>query len=133
MRIVFDTNVLIAAFISHGVCADLVEHCIHHHEIVASEFIFAEFSKNLSVKLKTPISDVNEAVRLLRSRIAVVAPLNLGTRVCRDPKDDHILGAAIQGDCQCIITGDKDLLILKKHRGIKIILPRDFWEYESRC
>jgi len=111
----------------------LFEHCIHYHEIVASELIFAEFSKNLSAKFKIPVPEVKEAVRLLRSRITVVAPLDLGTRVCRDPKDDHILGAAIQGDCQCIITGDKDLLAVKKHRDIKIILPRDFWEYEGRA
>lgn len=72
-------------------------------------------------------------MRLLRVRITVVASLDLGTRVCRDPKDDHILGTAIQGDCRCIIIGDKDLLTVKKHRDIKIIIPRNFWEYESRA
>jgi len=132
MRIVLDTNILIAAFISHGACADLFEHCIRYHEIVASEFIFTESSDNLTTKFKIPAREVNQAVQLLRSRIAVVVPLNLGTRVSRDPKDDPILGTVIQGDCQCIVTGDKDLLALKKYRGINIISPGDFWEYENK-
>ncbi len=132
MRIVLDTNILIAAFISHGACADLFEHCVRYYEIVASEFIFTEFSKKLTTRFKIPTREATEAVQLLRSRIAVVAPLNLGRRVCRDPKDDPILGTAIRGECQCIITGDKDLLTLKKYRGTKIISPRDFWEYENK-
>ncbi len=132
MKIVLDTNVLIAAFISHGACADLFEHCVRYHEIVASEFIFTEFFNKLTTKFKIPALEANKAVQLLHSRIAVVVPLNLSTRVCRDPKDDSILGTAIQGDCQCIITGDKDLLAFKKYGGINIISPRDFWEYENK-
>ena len=132
MSIVLDTNILIAAFISHGACADLFEHCIRYHEIVTSEFIFTEFSHNLTTKFEIPASEANEAVQLLRSRITVVVPSALGRRVCRDPKDDPILGTAIQGGCQYIITGDKDLLDLKKYRGINIISPRDFWKYENK-
>ncbi len=132
MRIVLDTNILIAAFVSHGVCADLLEHCVHYHEMITSEFIFTEFSNNLTTKFKIPASEANKAVQLLRSRVTVVVPSELGRKVCRDPKDDPILGTAIQGNCQCIITGDKDLLTLKKYRGINIISPRDFWKYENK-
>jgi len=39
MRLVLDTNVLIAALISRGACAELLEHCALHHAIVASEVI----------------------------------------------------------------------------------------------
>ena len=132
MRIVLDTNILIAAFISHGACADLFEHCVRYHEIVASEFIFTEFFNKLTTKFEVPASEAKKAVQLLRSRIPVVAPSNLGTRVCSDPKDDPILGTAIQGDCQYIITGVKDFLALNKYRGIDIISPRGFWEYENK-
>jgi len=132
MRIVLDTNILIAAFISHGACADLFEHCVHYHEMITSEFVFTEFSHNLTTKFEIPASEANKAVQLLRSRVTVVVPSGLGGRVCRDPKDDPILGTAIQGNCQCIITGDKDLLALKKYRGIKIISPGDFWKYEDK-
>lgn len=132
MRIVLDTNILIAAFISHGACADLFEHCVRYYEIVASEFIFTEFFNKLTTKFEIPATETKKAVQLLRSRIPVVAPSNLGTRVCSDPNDDPILGTAIQGDCRYIITGDKDFLALKKYRGIDIIFPQGFWEYENK-
>jgi len=44
----------------------------------------------------------------------------------RDPDDDNILTAAISRKCDSIITGDKDLLVLKQHEGINIFNPRDF-------
>ena len=46
--------------------------------------------------------------------------------MCRDPDDDNILAAAESGKCDCIITGDKDLLVLKAYKGIDILNPREF-------
>lgn len=132
MKIVFDTNVLIAAFISHGVCAELFEHCVRCHKIIASEFIFTEFSDNLITKFKFSKHEVNQSVQLLLSRIVIVTPLDLDKDICRDPKDNLILGTALQGKCQCIISGDKDLLVLKKYKDIDIISPQDFWKYEEK-
>ncbi len=132
MRIVFDTNVLIAAFISHGVCSELFEHCVRCHKIIASKFILTEFSEKLTTKFKSSKCEVNKATQLLLSRLVIVTPLDLEKPVCRDPKDDFILGTALQGKCQCIISGDKDLLILKKYKGIDIIPPQDFWKYEEK-
>jgi len=45
---------------------------------------------------------------------------------CRDPKDNKFLELAVAGDANCIVTGDKDLLVLNPFRGIKIISPSDF-------
>jgi predicted nucleic acid-binding protein len=42
-----------------------------------------------------------------------------------------ILAAALTGKCDCIITGDKDLLVLKAHAGIGILSPRDFITNEN--
>ncbi len=132
MKIVLDTNILIAAFISHGACTELFEHCVRNHDVIGSEFILKEFSKHMTGKFKVPAREVSQTMRLLRSRISVVVPVKLDKNVCRDPKDHHILGGAIKGKCQCIITGDKDLLILKKFQGVNIFSPRQFWEYESK-
>jgi uncharacterized protein len=67
-----------------------------------------------------------EAASVLRSRMTVVPASRLESPVCRDPDDDNILAAAISGKCDCIITGDKDLLVLKQYEGIDIFTPRDF-------
>lgn len=46
--------------------------------------------------------------------------------LCRDPKDDKSLELAVAANADCIVTGDKDLLVLNPFRGIKIISPGDF-------
>jgi len=47
-----NTNVLIAAFITRGVCSDVLEHCVRRHVLVTSEFILNEFCEKLIHKFK---------------------------------------------------------------------------------
>lgn len=65
----------------------------------------------------------------MRSRCYII---ELEQPVCRDPDDDNILAAALAGECVCIITGDKDLLVLDNFAGINIVSPNEFAEFESR-
>lgn len=46
--------------------------------------------------------------------------------VCRDPDDNKFLALAFDGDADCIITGDQDLLVLHPFQGIPILSPADF-------
>lgn len=126
MKIVLDTNVLIAALIARGISHQLVEHCAVRHTLFTSDFIIEETRENLVEKFGYSEELAAEAVSVLRSRMTLVPASKLETPVCRDPDDDNILAAAISGKCDCIITGDKDLLVLKQHEGIDIFTPRDF-------
>ena len=132
MRIVIDTNVLIAAFISRGVCNELLEHCVLHHDVVLSQFILDEFEDNLTGKFKFTRREAIAAVTLLKSRCSVVATQSLPSPVSRDPDDDNVIATAISGTCGYIITGDKDLLELGKTGEILIISPNDFWQIEEK-
>ena len=131
MKIVFDTNVLIAAFLTHGHCAELLEHCVYHHDIYISEFIINEFSDKMIHKFNIPVKELKEAVHLLTYRFSIVKPIEFDKQVCRDPDDDTILGTAVRVHADCVLSGDKGLLDLKKFREIDILLPRAFWEYEK--
>ncbi len=131
MRIVLDTNVLIAAFIARGVCHDLLEHCVRAHELILSDFILNKFHEKLTEKFKYPVEEAGDAIELLRSRIEIVEPTAITPGVCRDPDDDNVLGTAVAGSCALIITGDKDLLVLEKFRGISIVAPAGFQDYEA--
>jgi putative PIN family toxin of toxin-antitoxin system len=131
MRILLDTNVLISAFIADGTCADLLEHCARCHALVTSAFILAEFREKLTDKFGFSQREVREAVALLLSRMCVVAPKPLDARVCRDQDDDNVLAAALAGQCDCIVTGDRDLLDLAAFRGIPVVSPGDFWRLET--
>ena len=45
---------------------------------------------------------------------------------CRDAKDNKFLELAINGQANCIITGDRDLLVLRPCKDISIFHPIDF-------
>jgi putative PIN family toxin of toxin-antitoxin system len=132
MRILFDTNVLIAAFISRGACSELFEHCAARHRVIGSQFILDELREHLAGKFKFAAQDVEQVVALLESAIDLVPPSDLGERICRDASDDVILATAAAGNADCIVTGDEDLLVLREFRGIPILRPGQFSDFEAR-
>jgi len=85
----------------------------------------------LREEFRTPQAEAREAVRLLRTRVEIVRPSELGQPVCRDADDDMVLATAQAGQCVAIVTGDADLLVLEQWRHIAIIRPRDFWRFEA--
>jgi len=131
VRAVFDTNVLIASLISRGFCNELLEHCFLNHTLVTSEFILGEVKEKLVEKFKYSTETAEEAVALFRAGMEIVTPVALASQVSRDPDDDNILATAVAGNCDCIITGDKDLLVLKQFEGISVLSPREFLEQEK--
>ncbi len=131
MKVLLDTNVLIAAFITKGVCSELLEHCLRRHEVILSEFILDEFSKNLVKKFKYSGEEADSAIRLLKLRVSLFKPAPLSQPACRDEDDDMVIATAITGGAVCIVTGDKDLLVLKEYQGIAILKPADFSAFEA--
>lgn len=132
MRIVLDTNVLVAAFIAHGNCNELLEYCIVHHEVVLSNFILEELLAVLTRRFDFTQAEAQAAIRLLRTRMHLVDPSRLPIPVCRDPDGDTILAAARTARCVAIVTGDKDLTDLKQYEGVRILMPPEFWEFENK-
>jgi uncharacterized protein len=131
MRVVFDTNVLISAFIANGLCCELLEHCGRQHTVVVSDFLLLEFRERLVAKFKYTAEEAEAAAGLIQSVAKVVAPLDLGSPVCRDHDDDAVIGTGVAGNAACIVTGDSDLLVLKAYRGITILRPSEFVEFEA--
>lgn len=126
MKIVLDSNVLIAAFATRGLCEVILEHCLNEHEIILSEFILKEVKKNLKVKIKVPNNIVSDIETFLRSHSNILSPPKLKEKICRDPDDDNILSLAVFSQADFVITGDNDLLVLKSYKKIPIITPRKF-------
>lgn len=128
MRVVFDTNVYIAAFVADGICARLVRRARKREcELYLCHVITAEFSTKLKTKFRCTAKEIGQACSLISE--AAVAVLNEGTLaspVCRDQKDDPILSCAETAAAEYLVTGDKDLLVLKCHERCQILSPRDF-------
>jgi uncharacterized protein len=131
MRIFFDTNVIISAFITHGHASELFNYCLANHKNYTSDFVIAELEKNL-IKFNYSKDEVSIVASFLSTNFSIVSSYNkLENRICRDEDDDNILAAACKSKVDCIITGDKDLLILKEFSSIPILSPRDFWSFEK--
>lgn len=131
MRILLDTNVLVAALVARGTCADLVEHCVRVHTIMSSPALVAELEDVLLRKLRQRKTDARSAARLFEGTFTLVAPESLATPVCRDPADDKVLATALSGQCAVIVSGDRDLLVLDPFEGIRIVTPAAFWKWEA--
>ncbi|PIW90762.1 MAG: putative toxin-antitoxin system toxin component, PIN family, partial [Nitrospirae bacterium CG_4_8_14_3_um_filter_44_28] len=127
MRVVLDSNVIIAAFASRGLCSEVFEVCLSGHSIVTSEHILSEVKTNLIKKIRLPESIVKDIMEYLRDEAERVNPSELTDSPCRDKDDNIIIGTALSGNAEFIITGDEDLLVLKTYKGIDIITPREFW------
>jgi len=128
IKVVLDTNVIIAAFAARGLSNSVFELCIDRYEVIISEFIIKEISKKLTDKIKLPLERINEIIDFLRDSCTLVDYEKPKEKICRDEKDDEILALAKNSESEYIITGDKDLLILENFSGIKIINPRGLWE-----
>lgn len=131
MRVLLDTNVLIAAFVARGACTELFEHCARNHTLVTWPALLAELDVTLRRNFGASVRDASAVVALLRPRFESVDPRPLDEPVCRDPDDDQVLAAALGGRCDCIVTGDRDLLVLGSFSGIPIVKPMDFWKIET--
>jgi putative PIN family toxin of toxin-antitoxin system len=127
MRIVFDTNVLFAAFVARtGLCAKIFEECLLAHEIFLSQFILSELRRILSEKSSLENNLIDSAIQSLVEASTDVQPMAVQPNVIRDANDAAILGTALAAKANLLISGDKDLLILKTFDEFEIISPREF-------
>lgn len=135
VRAVLDANTLISAV-------------INVRASVSQEIYQASKSKHfiliISPQILSEADDVLRRARLMRvhkysfkqlrkiiKEIANVSYPVLGNtkvEIVRDPDDDKIISAALEGKADYIVTRDRDLLDLKQYQEIKIITPEEFME-----
>ena len=129
LRLVVDTNVLISSLISIPMMA-VIRLAVQKHIVLFSVEILKEFKDVMDrPKLKGRIIDAHK--NELTSSLLVEGELILVTRdvnICRDPFDDHLLAFCKDGKADLLITGDKDLLVLKKFGRTRIVAPAQFLE-----
>lgn len=127
MKAVFDTNVLVAAFVTEGVCAKLLGRARRKQlDLVISPFILKEFENVLLKKFSASKEQLRATAKLISEVAQTVIPEPKVSGVCRDPDDDQILSCALSARADYLVTGDSDLLELKEFRGIKILTPGAF-------
>lgn len=128
MKAVFDTNVLVAALITEGLCGRLlIRGRKRQFELILCPHILKEFQKILTSKFSLSRSETGEALALVsEAATSIVHPVERVSGICRDPSDDKVLACALAAKSDYLVSGDADLLELKTFRGIKIVKPKEF-------
>ncbi|WP_189563403.1 putative toxin-antitoxin system toxin component, PIN family [Persicitalea jodogahamensis] len=130
-----DTNVLLSAlFFKSGLSAAVLNYAILGNEPITSEWLLTEFH----TKLNSPAfrkknrnyhfdeETISRITDFTRHAFKLLTPDNPLPTLCRDPDDNNVLQLAEYGQAHYLITGDKDLLILKNFGSCQIVSPRSF-------
>ncbi len=128
MKVYLDTNVLVAAYATRGLCADLLHTVLAEHQLVIGEAALAEARRVLRKKIRLSSEVVAEVEAFLRQQAMVVTdPTPLLIRL-RDADDLVILADALAGEADVLVTGDRDLLDIADRAPLPIVTPRGMWE-----
>lgn len=123
-----DANVIVAAFAGRGLCAEVFEVCLKECEIILEDDLINEIESTFQRKIKLPAEKTSSILQFILTQARIIKPNIKEKLVCRDPSDIQVLAAALETKADVIITGDEDLLILKKIGTTAIITPRQFWD-----
>lgn len=107
MRVFLDTNVLVAAFATRGLCSDVLRYVLAQHQLMTGEVVLRELRREQEVV----------------GRPAKPADVNL-----RDPDDAWVVASAVAGHADVLVTGDRDLLDAADQLPVRVLDPRAFWE-----
>ncbi len=125
MKLVFDTNVVVAGIVAEGLCREILEVHVPEHDVILSQVLWDELVEILRRKFGLAPEDL-PILALYRQHSTWCEPAALADAVCRDPDDDWVLATAVAGEAEAIVSGDADLLTLSSYLGIEIVSPRQF-------
>lgn len=129
MRVLLDSNVWLSIINSRrGFCRRLWSRIKRECEVFSGAAIVSEVEEKLLVKFRRSSREAARLADHVAERTHEIELSKVPPAICRDPDDDAVLALAIEAKTEFIITGDKDLLVLDGHAGIRIVTPRAFAE-----
>lgn len=125
-RILLDSNILVSAYVFGGKPETILE-LITAEQIkgVTSQILISELLDVLRKKFSVSESDILSIQGEMEDLFEVVYP-KVELEVVKDVDDNRVLEAAVEGKCNYIVTGDKELLDLRIFKGIKIVTAAEF-------
>jgi len=122
-----DTNVVVSALATRGLCADVWRLVLSRHELILGEVVLDELQAVLRNKLGLSEPVIEEVLVSLGEYDLIPRPVEAPVEVEADPADAWILASALAAGAGFLITGDRDLLDLSLEGELRIVTPRDFW------
>ncbi len=128
MRVLLDSNVLISAILFGGIPRKILEVAlVGDVDLITSPPLLAELERVLTQKFGFRSTTAASIRAELEALGEVVEPTAI-EQVTRSSADDLVLAAAVAGQVEVIVTGDKELLGIATYEGVRIESPRTFFE-----
>ena len=128
MRVLLDTNVIVSAVTTRGLCADVFRAILAEHELVICSQVLQEVRRILRIKFGVPEQLIAEYLELIGQEAIMAESEDLPDLPIRDQDDAEIVAAAISARAEVLVTGDHELQGLTSIGKLRIISPRAFWE-----
>jgi putative PIN family toxin of toxin-antitoxin system len=128
VRVFLDTNVLVSAFASRGLCAEVLELVLLDHDLILGRNVLRELERALREKVRLPAARSAEIVDFVLGEAAQVVENAEAATVNVDAADALVMGEALAGQAESFVTGDAALQRLATVGALKIVSPRQFWE-----
>jgi putative PIN family toxin of toxin-antitoxin system len=126
--LVFDSSVWISALQFGDAPLEALDLATGQFRIALCRPILAEIHSVLSGKFHWRESAINEALAEYALETTMVQVTGTLQGICRDPKDDMVFECAVLAGASIILSGDKDLLVVRTYEGIRVLTPRQFLE-----
>ena len=133
MRLVLDTNVVVAALLWTGPPRRLLDRAIDDETIalystptlideLTHTLQYPKFAQRIGLYATTPAALVAQYTAL----VTLLSPIDVPRVIERDADDDHVIAAAVAAHAELIVTGDRrHLLPIGTHQGIAILTAQD--------
>ena len=128
MRVFLDTNVLVSAFTTRGLCEDVLREVLASHDLIVSAPLLKELDHVLRTKFKIPKNLVSGILSFLGEDTILAKVGALPNVQIKDRSDLFLLACGLDGKAEVFVTGDKELVDLKSVGDLEILSPRGFWE-----
>ncbi|MCA9830498.1 MAG: putative toxin-antitoxin system toxin component, PIN family [Dehalococcoidia bacterium] len=136
MRALLDTNVLVSGIVGTtnadsvpGLIITLWE--LRAYDLLVSPEILVEVERVLArpyFARRISAEETGQVLSLLRTYAELIVPSPPFPRVVSDPADDALLAAAVAGNADILVTGDRELQQLERHHGVRVLAPAGFLE-----
>ena len=131
-RVIIDTNLWLSFLLTKDLSK--FDSIIANNEITlifSQELIdeIVEVTQRVKFRKYFKLDDVESLLLKLKARAIYI---NVASEVlaCRDPKDNFLLALSVDGNATHLLTGDKDLLILKKFGKTRILTVTEYMSKE---
>ena len=127
-RVIIDTNLWISFLLTKdlskfdAIIADELITLVFCQELIDE---FVAVTQRSKLKKYFDLDDVESLLLKIRNR-AIFVEVKTTVTACRDPKDNFLLALSLDANATHLITGDNDLLVLKKYGRTKILTIADY-------